>query len=497
MNKSALVIVLLTLCIILPSRSQYVIQVPYVFIDLYSGNPSVGETYFSIPRPDATYQSVRLRGLSEGLRGLVRDAYSDHFRNPANPASDIPIELFGDVGSVNDNGKFLFGSVLNSETNSLTGFVTLEQLMKNTSQSDITTAGSPYSSPYTSSSTQENSPRNIGARLSYSGTTKQNIALGLSYEYSAPKLDEKSESIQQYSPPSPQTSRNLRDNSRDGKIHRVSAGIVIPMENAKMEVSATGLFTNHTLKEYYENSSFSQYSSYTNKYSYPTDISSSGSLLEVVYASGVPEESARRFLAHLGYTAFDATGSSSSEYRSSYGSYNATASTRSATGSIIDVKAGVGLEKKISEQFSGYIAFSVNYIRNKSTGSENGTVRDSAFSFDSTRTFSKSLSDKKEGFDVRIPLAVEYFISEHVTFRAGLEPRYRFGETRTEQTEFPPYYYPYTISTNKVKVEAKGLSLSTNVGVSAYHVDYGQIDLLFGNVLTETKFWSVAIRYLL
>lgn len=160
------------------------------------------------------------------------------------------------------------------------------------------------------------------------------------------------------------------------------------------------------------------------------------------------------------------------------------------------MKVGLGVERKLSESFSGYAAFSINYIRNKATGSEDGTSVDSSGGVGTTSTFSNSLSDTKDGFDIRFPIAVEYFISEHITFRGGLEPRYRSGATSVEQQNLYISPSPYT-STAVSKAEDRGLALSSSFGISAQHKDYGAIDLLFGKVLSETLFWSVAIRYFL
>jgi len=496
MNKNAFVILLLALCIVLPSRSQYVIQVPYVFVDLYSGYPSVGQTYFSVPRPDETYNSVRIRSLGAGLSGLTGDDYSDHFRNPAYHVSEIT-QLYGDLGSVNDNGKFLLGGVFVKETKSFTGFLKLEQLMKRRSSYDRTSA-EPYSSLSSSSTVVENSPKNIGGRAAYTTDASDNFTIGLSYEFSLPTLDERDEIVNTYQSIPLTTTRYLRDNSRDGKIHRISAGTMSRLENATLEFVAVALFTNHSLQEFREDNYVYSYSS-RSKFSYPTEINTKGFLFEAVYGIVVDEMLSNRFLAHVAYTKYDASGTSFYEHRSwPYGSYNTQNGARSASGTIIDLKGGAGLDLKISEEFSGYGGLSVNYVRNRSTGSEKGTVRDSTYGRDTTSAFSNSLSDTKKGFDIRLPLAVEYFISEYATLRGGLEPRYSSGETYTEATGIYPYFYgTYGSTTTKTRVEASGLSLSTNIGVSLHHGDYGQIELLFGSVLTETKFWSVAIRYFL
>lgn len=234
MKQKFVVAILSLLGFAMPAKSQYVVQVPYLFQDLYSTSLSVGYTFFSIPRPNATYQSVRLRGLSEGFIGLVQDTYSDHFRNPAYRASDVPVEFFGDFGSVANNGNFLVGSVMTSGANSWAGFVTLEGLRKYTSSSDQTSFSS-YGSTTTSSSTNEYSPRKIGGRLSYTAVTANDVTFGVSYEYSSFRLNNRYESFQDYSSPSyPNTTKSTQDYSRDSKTHRISAGVLIPHESTTL-----------------------------------------------------------------------------------------------------------------------------------------------------------------------------------------------------------------------------------------------------------------------
>lgn len=499
MKRTKVLAVLAIVFLAFAAEAQYVVQVPYLMIDPYSGNPAVGQTFFSILPPDATYRSVRLRGLSAAFNGLVRDGYSDHFRNPVYRASDVPVELFGDFGSVASNGNFLLGSVMNSGSGSWGGFVTLNRLMKSTSRSDYSSVDS-YNPPTTSSSSLEYSPQKIGGRLSYSAAAANDAIFGVSYEYASDTQDERFERVQDYSSPSyANREKNTRDNSRDSRIHRVSGGTLVHLESGTLELGATGLFTRNSLKEYYGYDY--QSSSYITRsqFSYPTDITTKGVLVEAVYNFTPIEKAHSRVLAHIAYTKFDATGSSLSHYFYSYSppspsSYSTRSSSRNASGSIVEAKVGLGLERKLSESFSGYAAFSVSYVRNKATGSEDGTMVDSSGTVRTSSTFSNSLSDTKTRIDIRIPLAIEYFIGEHVTFRGGIEPRYRSGETSVgEQVINNP---PFT-STRTTRVEDRGLALNSNFGISAQHKDYGAIDFLFGNVLSETRFWSIAFRYFL
>src|SRR5437879_5654754 len=99
MKLTSLKIIIALGLICCTAPAQYVIQIPYLFNnDPYSVGRSVGETYFVVQRPDASYESVRIRGLSESLGGLVRDPYSDQFRNPAYRVGDNPVEFFSDLG---------------------------------------------------------------------------------------------------------------------------------------------------------------------------------------------------------------------------------------------------------------------------------------------------------------------------------------------------------------------------------------------------------------
>lgn len=498
MKPSRVLTILAIVSLTSAAEAQYVVQVPYFTNDPYSGNPAVGQTYFSIQRPDEAYRSVRLRGLSSAFSGLVRDAYSDYFRNPANRASEVPVELFGDLGSVASNGNFLLGGVINSGSSSWGGFVTLDGLMKNTSRSDYTSLNP--NSPARNTSFLEYSPEKIGGRLSYSSTASSDVTFGASYEFSSATQDERFEFVHDYSSSSyPDTRKNVRDDSRNSKIHRISGGTLVQLESATLELGVTGLFTRNSLTEYFDYFFHTSSNLSGNQFSFPTEITTKGLLVEAVYKFPPQEKAQSQILARFAYTKFDATGSSLSLYFSRYSPpyspyYNKQSSSRNASGSIIDAKVGFGFERKLSESFSGYAAFSVSYVRNKATGSEDGTKVDSSGSVGTSSSFSNSLSDTKTQVDVRIPLAIEYFIGEHITFRGGLEPRYRSGETSVgEQSIYDP---PHT-STIARRIQERGLALNSSFGMSAQHKDYGAIDLLFGNALSETRYWSIAIRYFL
>lgn len=498
MKKTAVLVALMIGALTLPSRSQYVVQIPYV-IDQYTTQIAVGSTFFSIPRPDATYESVRLRGLSDGFAGFIRDSYSDHFRNPANRIGDVPAEIFGDLGAVSDSGKFMFGGVVAAGTNSWSAFVNLERLMRSSNQSDRFTMNSGGSSNLASFA-EEFSPKKIGVRLSYSSDTAATSSLGLSYEYSSPILDWAStNTTQSLSSSYSSMTKNSRDNSSKGHMHRFSGGSIIRLENSTLELDAAGLFTSHSITDYsvYNYSSSSTWTSVVA--SYPTDVSTRAGLFEAVYTIGFAEKMISRFLARAAYTKYDVSGNSLSEYRNSYSpsysSRRATLSNRDASGSVIDFIVGAGVERAISEVFTVYMALSANYVRNKMTGVENGSTIDSSGSAVTIGTFSNSLSDLREGYDIRLPAAVEYSAGEHVTFRGGLEPRYRKGETTTVESAIYDPYGGYMA--NKAMVEARGLSLNSTLGASVYDRAYGQVDVVFGNVLTDTHFWSVAMRYFL
>jgi hypothetical protein len=83
---------------------------------------------------------------------------------------------------------------------------------------------------------------------------------------------------------------------------------------------------------------------------------------------------------------------------------------------------------------------------------------------------------------------------DYVLLRGGLEPRYRTGETFTENngTILPGYQ-----SSSQSRINQRGLLLSSQLGACVRHESFGEIGILFGRNITDTYFWSFFLPYLI
>lgn len=497
MTRTAFLLLSIGLCALsVESFSQYVIMYPYLFDPYTYSSPSMSTAYLQLPRPGDSYRSVRVRSLAEGFSGLISDPYTDHFRNPGIRVHDQPVEVFGDFGSMNDQGKFLFGAFGETPTGTLTGSVRLERLSKYTSSSTTT---QPQPSPYTYEYSTEFSPEKAGGRLAYTWALPDEHSFGVSYEYLHDRYDNIYKSSSNSSSPGfMYITTRTEDYSQGGEVHVAGIGGVIQREKGSIALRGRGVFSSYTITNVYD---YRQISGGFHTYTiinYPTDVKTKGFLAGVVFDSETDGGGKARFLVDLAYTSYEANGTITERYENG-DSLNLSGNTKSGQhstdGSIVDVLIGAGYEKRIIEGVTGVAGFSVNYVRNAGDYSERQTY---AYFGTGTQpppvTTALTSTIDLDGFDVRLPLGVEYFPFEHLTLRGGVEARYRSGEISTTQNSsviFPPSPGPST----KYNVTQRGLSFAANFGIVAHHQDYGEVGVFFGKNLSDTTLWSFFLRY--
>ncbi len=498
--KNSLLVLLLVVLTASALRAQYVIEYPYLFFDNQYSAPTIGFTYYTLPRPTEAYTSTRVRALSSGFTGLIKDSYTDHFRNPAMDIGGLSCEAFGDFGSVNDLGRFVLGGFIKGGKTTVGASTTLDRLLKRTTSSHSTYSYSPQSpSTQTYDDKSEINPERLGGRISGTFHLAGGHNLGASYEYINNKNNARYESSTMYTSPNyVQSSMTLSDFSSSSDLHSIGIGGMIETNSGTLQLIGRGVFSTATLTNRY--SRFNRYSSATNSNltDYPSDVRTTAFLLGGVYELPQGEESSLRLLLDFAYTSYTTSGTSIGEAVDS-GSYiykSTLAGSRTSDGTIFDVRGGVGYQRHIIGAITGYAGFSVGYIRNSYDATERSTSSTTTIPPNPPQppiTTTNVSNGTIDGFDVRLPLGLDVALGDHVVLLGGIEPRYRSGETSTENrsTIFPPS----SIINATNKINQRGLIFASQFGVTAHHEDYGEISVVFGKNLTDTSFWTFFLRY--
>lgn len=497
MKKNRFLLAILSILIYHNSNAQFY---PYYLGDPYSNTIVFGNIY-TIQKPKESYQSLRMRTFSEGSLGLIRDNYSDHFRNPAYLIEGNRNEIFGDLGSIQDYGKFILGGSLPIADKSLGISINLEGMRKNKSTNTYENYYS-LAGGFTDTYTTENSPRRYGTRLSFSSPINSEVTAGASYHFL------KSDEIYRSS----WRNRNFdslyfydelrsTDYSKIGTNHKIDVGTLINYKTFVLDLKTTLLFSSYKPKNQdetiYRSTSSTEYRARFK----PTDIDSRGGLISAVLNFTSPNSKDHlRFLAQSAYTAYNIKGKTNLLDTVSYSSGTAykyiTDGTREGDGYVFDIRSGFGYERFFSETLVAYAAISVNYILHKTNISENKNSINTG-SLTTTTNISTTPSEKLESIDIRLPIAIEYFHGDYVILRGGVEPRYRTFETIKSFIESRIYDNSLSNFNYKFIKELNELSITSNFGATLRHNEYGAVDLLFGNILTDTKFWSIALRVFL
>ncbi len=508
--KRTAMLAMVALAISFTAQSQY--GIPYYYLGYGSYDPYanrfIGSSFFSLPRPNDTYTSTRMRSLAEGFKGLVRDPFTDHFRNPAWHVCETNTEVFGDFGSVNDLGKFFLGSFIHTATDSSKGMVgvnmTLDKMMKSTSKSSSENTSSGSSTRSNSSSLSESNPERVGGRLSYSWQVSEKIDLGVSYEFISRSDGSHFESSYGSTPASGgSTSSQGNDDTFDGKIHTANFGSIIKSDKGVLQLFVRGIYSTNALLYSYQRKGRSNYSQSTEETRLPTDVDTKAGLIGAVYEIEHESNAVTRFLFEAAITKYTASGKTISfsesgdtiriTFRSS------TAGSRSTDGTIWDIKGGVARELPISEALKGIAGFTVNYVKNTFDGSEESVTSyiTSPPQLPPPPTTQRNILDSSlDGFDVRLPIGLEYSLSENVLLSGGIEPRYRSGEITEGQTSSALNPIIST-SVNKTENTMRGLQFSTQVGISFNKEDFGVLSVLLGRNVADMTYWSVFLRYFL
>ncbi len=496
-------LVLLAAWIHTETYSQYVVEYPYLYFQDSYGTPVIGSGYFALPRPTDTYKSMRLRSISSGFDGLIRDEYTDLFRNPATglPATSSG-EVFGDFGSMNDLGRFTFGGFFKTERNTLGASTTLDRLQKRTTTFESqNTSGTPLSIS-NSNSISETNPEGIGLRISSSFTVTEEHSIGLSYEYFNNKDDSRFQySSSSLSPGSSYSNGSTQDISTNGDIHKIGMGGILKTERGELQLIARGVFSKYVLDNLYSTSSRSTYNRSNRTESYPSSIKTNGYLLGAMYECSRTEGQILRGLFEFALTRYTTSGMSSFDVidSSSYTYWTTSSGTRSSDGTITDIRCGIGYERNVVGGVTGYAGLSVAYIRNSYNASQSSVSRQILPPPPpSYPPIASSANDESvlDGFLVRLPLGAEALIGDYVILRGGIEPSYQTGQTSSEYRGTNINIQPTTYA-SKNKVDQRGLAFSSQFGIAAHHDDYGEISILLGRNIADTNYWSFFVRYFL
>ncbi|MBM2840159.1 MAG: hypothetical protein HW412_687 [Bacteroidetes bacterium] len=500
MKQMMILILLLVTCAPPALQAQYIIEYPYLyFTDFYTA-PTTSSAYFIMPRPTDIYTSTRIRTLSGGFSGLIRDAYTDHFRNPAMGIDGQSCEAFGDLASANDLGRFTLGGFIKGNRNTIGVATTLDKLLKRT-----TTNNSSYNylspgSTSRSDNISEVNPERIGGRVSGSFLLDTGGRLGASYEYahaknnSTSRYDYRSESATFFD-----ITTSTTELVSSSNVHNITLGGFLTVGNGTLQILGRGVFSKTELPNRFSNIRRTSYSRSSTVDNYSTEIKTKGFLAGMVFECLPSEQQVVRIVVDLARTSYTTSGTSRTEASDSGFSVGSHSGSGSWTtdGGIIDIRAGVGYERRILNSITGYVGFSLGYIRNSYDGNEKAATT-SVYTPNPpiNSSSSSNVEGNNDAFDARLPLGIELMAGEHVTIRGGIEPRYRSGETSNERRFLSSTMtLPEVNGTATSKVNQRGLSFATQFGAALHHQDFGEISILFGKNLTDTNFWAFFLRY--
>lgn len=431
--------------------------------------------------------------MSDGFSGLIRDSYSDYFLNSANALSDKK-ELFGDLGSVYSGGKFLLGGYFPTDNFSASAFVGLDNL-RSTTSNQYTSYGT-SSSFSTETTNQKYSPHQYNISFSVAKPVSEDKRIGILYQYVNIDNISRTDRI------STSTSSSYRSNSArysdystNGNIHKVEFGLTSASENHELDVRLRGLLSSYDLTNSYDNTTYSFSGTSSSKYfqrqHIPSTVDAEGVFILVGCGSSSSENNYTKYVSEIGYTSYELSGTRLN-YDSS-GSQSKQTGVHSTKGKIWDLKFGAGFEHHLSEWFTLFFGPSIAYLSNtfdnidyRKRYSKSGSTTDSS-------TQSQSSNKKLVSYALRFPIGVEYTLNEYVYFRGGLEPMYLKGKRYNSSYSNTSYYY--TSQRSDYEREEDGLSLSANSGVTFQHQDYGELNIMLGNILTDMKYWSFSMRY--
>lgn len=451
----------------------------------------------TLARPGDFYSSVRLRGLSEDFSGLIADPYTDYMRNPAMIPSADHSELYGDFGSVNQGGVFMAGGYALMGESALGVFVKLDRLSKTQSGYGRIDEGESYIYTSSSSSSLKNSVSGLNVR--YTLALGSGASLGASYDYSyggSPSQYARSYDYSYSYPPSLDSSGNTYRTGNVGPRNIICFGIKLPVDEGSVQAYLLGESSANTLSDVesdytlrwqqdtlvYNNS---------NESNDQTTVKERSGLLGLVYQKSIATGSDVRCVFEIGYSTYEGTGKYfyESEYSPSIPPiYSSKSSTRKSDGRIWDVRLGLGIERRLAEKLSGFLALNLVDIMHTLDLTENV---DSVFP-PPVKGGVNMASQEIKAFVATLPIALEYGAGEYVTLRGGVEPGYVYGDASAK-------------GDNMLNLEGSSYrtqhqeSLWSNVtaGASIHGKNIGEVNICFKYDILSMTNWSISLMCML
>lgn len=461
-------------------------------------SPSLtGFSNLTLARPGDFYSSVRLRGLSEDFSGLIADPYTDYMRNPAMIPSRDHSELYGDLGSVSQGGVFMVGGYSLIGKSAVGVFVKLDRLSKTQSGDNRIDEGGSYIYRSSSSSSSRNSVSGLDVR--YTLALGNGPSLGASYDYSfggSPSQYAQSYNYSYFSSPSLDSSGNTYKTGNVGPRNIICFGIKLPVDEGSVQAYLLGESSANTLSDV-ESDYTLRWQQDTLVYRNSTEsddqttVREKSGLLGFVYQKSTATGSDVRCLFEIGYSTYDGTGRYfyEREYSPSIPPvYSSKSSTRESNGRIWDVRLGLGIERRLSEKLSGFVALNFVDIMHTLDLTEN---------IDSVapppgKGKVNMASQEIKAFVATLPIGFEYGAGEYVTLRGGVEPGYVYGDASMRgdnMLNIVGYSYQMQHEENLWSNVTAGASIrGKNIGEISVCVKY--------DVMSMTN-WSISIMCML
>jgi hypothetical protein len=461
------------------------------------------DTEIEIPNPTSSYLSVRLRTFSPGFAGLIPDYQTDLFCNPAVGIPDSSrADVFGDFGSVTDDAHFTLGSTVRIPSGTLSASTHFTHLDRNDqSRSDVRSYPLYYEwDAY--SSLHKTTSEEVGGRLASSFPLEEGASLGASYEFvrstNQRTFDNSRISI---TPTSTATMFSGNTSSLRSLTHTLRLGYILPVGESRILISGAGVFSvGHADATYWNTQNSASYYSINNS-AEPQELATRAVYIAAILESRADEKSTIRYAINLGLTSFSApsfTSFSNADSGYSSMSWQKIETSSSFEGSVTDLRAGVGYQRRLGGGFTGFVAASLGHLSNSGSGTTR--IQRTLISVPppvSSGTGSGSATDGAYTlWDVRVPIGAEMEFSEYFTLRGGIEPRYRSarGTFSSDVSELGSTWMSDMRSYENV---LHRLTFASQFGIAARHEDYGEISILFGRMIEDTGYWTFFARYFL
>jgi hypothetical protein len=370
-------------------------------------------------RPGESYLSVRIRGISSGLAGLIADPYSDYLRNPGSSAAiDLP-QLYCDVSRSENGERVSFGAFGRNVNQTLSILAYAKDLLRQTEsfgQGSATSNGSSINSL-----NSDHSNASVGLNLRYSAELQSGTSLGIAYELTYNDANSSSSYSNFYATGMQEQSGDMQQSSL---MNKITVGALFPTKKGSMQFYAA--FALSYLRPSETGVDISQQDTFYSD----THDSFSLSLYERSFLAGVilekqiDEANSLRYLVEISYSPY--AGSGKHAYHDTSSSILArewSYSSLSPAGRCWEARVGVAWSRKLADKLAFYLGVNAAYASNSTNSTE---TPDARLVYDTTK-IPGIVDVSYRAASISLPLGFEYDVDNSLTLRGGAEEGYAYS----------------------------------------------------------------------